>query len=586
MSRIGVILALLIIAVAQVHAATVSLRVASPEVYVGEQFVIEVLIQDAGDAPSPRLESDVFDIQSASGPMDRSSRVVVNGRVIEDSKTVAYVFIATASEPGTHPLGPAEVTVGGTVHRSNQVSMRVKEPEKLDDPILLVELSNKSPYVGEPVEMVVTLLQRREVVRGSFSIPRGGDRIRTYPGSTDARFSQVNDRFQFMGENVTVMVGRTEFEATEYRVAQFRRMIVPQETGRLSLGEMIFSGDQSRPSRSFFDRGLQRVVIPSDPIELDVRPLPESGRPSNFNGLVGEYTVHASVMPQEVRVGDPMTLTVHVLGPLPQAVPDDVANQDAVASGFRVSENEPPKLTESSRVFTWTIRATNADVESFPSIDLPHFDPASGEYRIARSREIPLKVLETEVVDVSDVEGMSAESAAASLEGADGGIRHNYRGEAALAVAAGADIQNAMWKPIAAGAICLPPVACVAIGLVGVVQQRRKRDDAGRRRRRALAALSDHLRDAERSEDGFGEIAAAIMTYFAAITGRAASAITPRDCIELVGAIDANAAQRLEQVLNRCDAARFGGADSGEVAQTATQTREIIASIDSKVRNA
>src|SRR4051812_10911291 len=57
----------------------------------------------------------------------------------------------------------------------------------------------------------------------------------------------------------------------------------------------------------------QRVPVLSEPITLEVKPLPPKAPPS-FVGAVGNFTMATEAKPKNVGVGDPITLTTTIAG--------------------------------------------------------------------------------------------------------------------------------------------------------------------------------------------------------------------------------------------------------------------------------
>ena len=61
--------------------------------------------------------------------------------------------------------------------------------------------------------------------------------------------------------------------------------------------------------------GRQRNLhLTSDPIPIDVLPLPTNGQPEHFTGAVGQYQMTATVEPNRAQVGDPMELRISLTG--------------------------------------------------------------------------------------------------------------------------------------------------------------------------------------------------------------------------------------------------------------------------------
>src|SRR5690606_11361595 len=146
-------------------------------------------------------------------------------------------------------------------------------------------------------------------------------------------------------------------------------------------------------------------VVASAPVSLRVRPLPSEGRPGSFSGLVGRYAVEAKAEPRDVRVGDPITLTVTVRGDGPaEEIPTlDLAGQDGFGDQFKLTGERPTtELLPDVKRFTTMIRAREADVSAVPPIELTYFDARAGEYRTAASDAIPLRVQAAQRVALPD----------------------------------------------------------------------------------------------------------------------------------------------------------------------------------------
>lgn len=139
-----------------------------------------------------------------------------------------------------------------------------------------------------------------------------------------------------------------------------------------------------------------QVVRESNPVALRVRPLPqppagEPGRrslPAGFAGAVGELTLEASLDPAEVAVGEGATLTVSAAGEghleaveAPAFVPPE--GVDAI--GPQPAAPRDDEGGASRRYWTYLLVPRRPGVWRLPALELPYFDPHSGEYRFARA---------------------------------------------------------------------------------------------------------------------------------------------------------------------------------------------------------
>jgi hypothetical protein len=82
--------------------------------------------------------------------------------------------------------------------------------------------------------------------------------------------------------------------------------------GRPGLGDDEDDGD---PFMNFFQQMAPQIgTSRSDAVTIEAMPLPEEGKPADFSGVVGEFTVTGAVDKYEVRANEPVTLTVKVEG--------------------------------------------------------------------------------------------------------------------------------------------------------------------------------------------------------------------------------------------------------------------------------
>jgi len=134
----------------------------------------------------------------------------------------------------------------------------------------------------------------------------------------------------------------------------------------------------------FQQRQYQEFAVPDGPVAIDVRPLPPA--PAGFGGAVGGFAVSAKVVPQAVKVGEPITWTVKLTGsgnwPQIRGLPSREAPAD-----FQVIQPKPKRTQPSGQLFEGTLEedvvlvATKPGDYDLPPVDFVFFDPQSGAYR-------------------------------------------------------------------------------------------------------------------------------------------------------------------------------------------------------------
>lgn len=155
-----------------------------------------------------------------------------------------------------------------------------------------------------------------------------------------------------------------------------------------------------------FEEGFLAGTVPANRVdafvsgpaqEIEVSPLPEAGRPEEFSGAVGTFTVEAEASPRAIDLGQSLRLVLRVRGH---------GNLDAFEAprwkeigGFRVLGAVDSKGPE-ERSFAIDLSPFSATVRQIPSIPFAFFDPSPpAGYRIARTNPIEVEVRRTAGAD-------------------------------------------------------------------------------------------------------------------------------------------------------------------------------------------
>jgi hypothetical protein len=323
-------------------------------------------------------------------------------------------------------------------------------------------------------------------------------------------------------------------------------------------------------------------------VELNVLPLPEVGKPAEFYGLVGDYTISASATPRQVSVGDPITLTIEVGGgpylrpvqwPALETVP-------ALANNFKIpTEKASPVRADGRKVFTQTIRASNDAVTEIPPIPLAFFDPKTGRYTVAHTDAIALEVAATKTLTNADLEGTALGVIGRKVEAIREGFSANYYGPDVLV--------NQAFSPLAAalspGYVLLWSVPFVAlIGSVLLKLSRRTSPESVARklRRHACATAVRQLKMADTADAGRRHdlIVSAMKGYLGDRFGKTAGSLTADDCHDIVAAAtdDVEMAGRFEARISEFEAARYASIDASVDSGQVSQAIDLIRSVEEK----
>lgn len=421
-SIIGLIIALL--APLAMTAQTPSIKVTAKQtVSVGEQFKVAFEVNaDGKKFTAPGFEN--FSV--VGGPFNSSSSSVqiVNGSLTR-SVSNTYSYVLRADKEGEFTIGSASVVVDGDVVKSEPYQVTVvadassaaavaqggqqgKTSQGTNDPkvsgqdlFLKVTPSKKSVYVGEPLVLTYKLYTRVDVSQLSFS------KMPSYGGFWMKETGENNGTLRKSSEVVNGM---------EYTTAEIKKVVlVPQKAGKLSIDPMGVECMaqimvQRNPQRSndpfeaffndpFFTRGYTTVQknVETSALSLEVKPLPEDGKPSGFTGAVGNYNFSANIDRTETNTNEALNLTLTVSGsgnvellnlPVPVFPPDFEVYDPKITSSVDANSQG----MNGTKKAEYLIIPRRAGDFSIPEVAFSYFNPAKKQYVTLKSSEMIIKV--------------------------------------------------------------------------------------------------------------------------------------------------------------------------------------------------
>jgi hypothetical protein len=468
---------------AQPRETTVSAQVNPERSYVGGLARYQVVITGDGDIVKPQVSFPAGLTSTYAGSQFMPpAQIIVNGRRVDGgpSRTV-YQWSIAFSRAGEFIIPPAVVMVGGQEYETNEVRVTVVEPEKADDFSLSLSLSSSVAYVGEPIELTLRWMLGREPT--DYSIQGWideSDALVLPPDGDQWMKGRAQADIPFMSGVARASVFEEDVGGEQRTIVEVRRVLVPLQAGALDIGPFraVFrAAALDNPNR------FQRYSVASQTLTLEVKPVPTTGRPANFSGLVRRrLAVAATGTPARVRVGDPIAITVTIGtdAPLSQVEAPNLARQLGFTDAFKLDPEgwEETGTPQGARAFTTRIRARSDTLTSIPPIEVCYFNPETETFEVAASRPIGLTVQETKEITAADAivgapEGDdSGRGLRASLQSAVPGLIANEHGSPVLR--RDSPSPTAHLAPAAlVGLLAGPPLLCA--GAAGVAWWRTPR---------------------------------------------------------------------------------------------------------------
>ena len=383
-----------------VHASIHPLRAT-----LGEALTLSIEVRGAQDTPAPPLDIDGFESRYL-GPSTQVS--IRHGQV---AAAVQHRYSLLPLKPGQFTLGPFPVEHQGRQYHTDPLSVTIAAAQPSPSPSGRPSSpAQQRPQAtsGQTGPSLQLSVPRRKV----YLHERVPVAVKLYIGA--ARISDVRyPQFSKDGFSVEPFSEPTRQRQTlggqTVTVLHFDTEVIPLRSGSLALGPASLQLNVLTRRRGgspfsdpFFDRFFQsdffstfsserrRLTLRSNSLTLSVQPLPEASRPDNFSGAVGSFELDVTAGPQDLPVGDPITVHMRINGTGYLAAA--AAPRFVQTDGFRVYEPLAGKTQGSTKSFEQVLIPQNQSLEAVPAAQFSYFDPQARRYRTLESQPIALVV--------------------------------------------------------------------------------------------------------------------------------------------------------------------------------------------------
>ena len=384
----------------------------APDVVVnGDQFRLTFTVntQKVKEFRAPNITD--FDVLMGPTRSTQSSTQIINGKV-SSSQSVTFTYILMANKEGTFTIPGASVLADGESLTSNSVTIKVLPPDKgssgnggqaaaassaaasgkisSSDLFITATASKTNVYEQEAVLLtykVYTLVDLRSL-RGDM------------PDMKDFHTQEIDlprqkqftlEHYHGRNDNTTVW--------SQY-------VLFPQRSGKLEVPSITFEGEVAQhiesidPFDAFFNGtsalSTVRKNIVTPKVVINVKELPD-GKPANFSGGVGSFTMSSSISGQNVKTNDAVTIKLVVSGTGNMKlmdVPEVKFPQDFEVYDPKIDNkfNLTREGLSGSKVIEYLAIPRHAGDFTIPPVEFSYFDVKANAYKTLKSEAYKLKV--------------------------------------------------------------------------------------------------------------------------------------------------------------------------------------------------
>lgn len=399
---------------------------------------IDFAVENAGTVESITPPS-FKNFSVVSGPNQQSGITIINGN---RNQSVSIGFVLKPLITGQFTIGPAIAKISGKEYRTDPVTIKVtnssttrnstpaspfnnlleefQEPatKAFDDYILRkgenveekikknlfvkIDVNKNTCFVGQPIIATYKLYTRLKSQSNVLKTP-------SFNGFSVSEL-EMPDNYSLAAE---------KYNGRDYNVYTLRKVqLYPLQSGILNLepvdvenritflkdeyadrrrGDVLYEllrdfANETAPTNATEER---TVTLASKPVTINVKPLPEAGKPANFKGSVGNFTISADLQKNNISTDDVGNLKIIISGAgniqllnAPEVNwPQNVEGFEAKASE-NVDKFSVPMKGE--KIFVYPFSVTKEGDYTVPPVEFSYFDPLSQTYKIVKTDSLSL----------------------------------------------------------------------------------------------------------------------------------------------------------------------------------------------------
>ncbi|MCB9058412.1 MAG: protein BatD [Calditrichae bacterium] len=348
---------------------------------------------------------DMNDFYVLSGPNQSTSIQFING-AMTSSKTLS--FYLKPRREGQLKLGKASIEIDGKKLESNEVIVTAGKPdpnavaqqksqqnvEQGDDSniFLKTHVSKRTAYIGEQIVIEYRLYFKNNV--RTYEVEKN-------PSNAGFWTEDFEMPSQPLIENEVI-------DGINYSVATLKKTaIFATRVGSLELDPMVVNLEAVIPNkrgrRSLFDSFFEpsgrsiRKTVSSQPVKLNIKPLPDAGKPADFSGAVGSFRFSVDVDKQQAEVNEAVALKLKLSGTgnikltdLPKVdIPPDIEQYEPKNSS---SISKKGGAISGSKTSEYILIPRIPGAFKIKPIQFSYFDPQKNKYFTTNTDQIDLTI--------------------------------------------------------------------------------------------------------------------------------------------------------------------------------------------------
>ena len=320
-----------------------------------------------------------------------SSYQFINGK---SQSTASYQFILTPLKEGALKIPSIKVIRDGETVFTQEILITVSEEKASPDEVKALfaraEISDEKLFMGQPGIYSLKFFTSKRISDPKFENSPGFKGFSVKPVEKENTYTQTLNGILF-------------------QVIQVDYVLFPTAPGAFTIdpavlvANVMVKSDRNSGMPSFFNDpffssdGFKPVRVRSNPVTIEVAPLPAYQGTNPFSGLVGRFSIEAAMDKTSLKAGESATLTLTLSGS--GNIMDANLPAMDLDPNFKVYDDNPvetlnltEKGYEGEKIFKKALVPVNPGHYKIPSVVLVYFDAEEQAYKEVSTPEIPLAV--------------------------------------------------------------------------------------------------------------------------------------------------------------------------------------------------
>ena len=561
-------------------------KVSKKKLGVNERLRVDFVMNKDGDNFNP---PSFENFTVVGGPSQSINNSWING-VRSYSKTYSY-FLAPKKR-GNFKITQATIEIDGQTFKTLAVNINVTaavdKPKDPNDPDYIVqqnihlvaEVSKTNPYLNEAITVVYKLY------------------VSESTGVSNWRELDTPRYNDFWSQNIDIKgikIQNGTYKGEDYRYVVLRKTVLyPQKTGKLNIEPLTLDITVDVPTnrRDIFGGRLMQSVhrtVAAGNRTINVEPLPETGRPLDFTGAVGEFDFKITTSKNTLKATEAFEATVEVNGngnlklfKLPKLSLPSTLEVYEPEHDEKISVNLNGMKGKSSD--SYTIVPSYQGKYPIPSVSFSYFDLKSEKYKTINSDEIVIDVTEGPInegsstgnSEISNEQIVSSNNQFASFK-----TQSNF-----IAVK-----QSVFFKSSLFWTLLLAPFLVIPIAIIiRRKQDERNSDTVGNRIRKGNKLAKKYLKEAKKTlgnkEQFYNALERALHNYLKAKLNIETSDFSKEKIQQILQdkSAEETAIYQFLELLKNCEMARYSPFSNVEMQQDYDKASNVISLIDRQIK--